>query len=160
MRGRRQPQAVHRTLVPLEKHFSAGWPGASTAIVRLLPFAAPALAFSSVRLPANQHHSIPYPVKICIKGDRHSGKSTLVRMLQGKPFSPEHVPTDEIQVANISWKYKATDDVVKVEVWDVVDFGKRKSSVDGGLKAEGPESELPALDAQFVDVYKGFVLLF
>lgn len=48
---------------------------------------------------------------------------------------------------------------MKVEIWDVVDKGKKKKKPDG-LKFDNkriniPEEEQPALDAEFVDVYKG-----
>lgn len=69
-------------------------------------------------------------------------------------------------MANINWNYKLTDDVVKVEVWDVVDRSKKKriqqqAQIDGSsasLKLDNSEPSVakiePSLDAEFIDVYK------
>lgn len=84
------------------------------------------------------------------------GKSCLLERLQGKGFIETYTPSDEITVASIQWSFKATEDVVKVEVWDVVDRGKARPRPAGlKISAGAPVAETPALDAEFLDVYKG-----
>merc|ERR1719481_1860437 len=94
-------------------------------------------------------------MKLCIRGDRNTGKSALLARLQGQPFVEEYHATEEIQVASINWSYKNTEDIVKVEVWDVVDVAKKRKKLTG-LKVSGDVDEYePGLDAEFIDVYKG-----
>lgn len=56
-----------------------------------------------------------------IRGSRGVGKSALFHRLQGKPLPAEYTPTPEIQIGQIKWTYKSSDDRIRVEIWDVVD---------------------------------------
>lgn len=94
-------------------------------------------------------------------------KAIFFQRLQGLSFSEEYTATEEIQVANIAWSYKNSDDIVKVEVWDVVDVAGRKKrlptdklKLDNGSGDGGGDV---ALDANTIDVYKnthGTILVF
>ncbi|KAK4337393.1 hypothetical protein RND71_043340 [Anisodus tanguticus] len=75
----------------------------------------------------------------------------------------------QTQVASIQWSYNATDDIVKVEVWDVVDKAKKRKPVNElklNQKNKDKNTEIIdtlGLDAEFVDVYKntnGVILMF
>ncbi|CAL8097429.1 unnamed protein product [Calicophoron daubneyi] len=100
---------------------------------------------------------VNYNMKIIVRGDKNVGKSTLFARLKGEPFKEDYVPSTEIQVASINWNYKSGAEVVKVEVWDVVDRGKPRK-LSKGLKLTNDEKSIPeepCLDASFLDVYKG-----
>ena len=103
-----------------------------------------------------------YHMKIVIRGDRETGKTALLRRLEGKRFRREHVPTPQIQVAHIDWNYKTRADVVQVEVWDVVDEAQAAGAETKRLRSLAADQDLPqdavpaaaAADASTVDVYK------
>ncbi|CAG8523580.1 11450_t:CDS:10 [Acaulospora colombiana] len=108
----------------------------------------------------------------------------MIGRLQGEGFIREYTPTPQIQVANIQWNYNQTNDIIKVEIWDVVDksinpstVSKRPDVLDNGLKIENSQatptsprpliSQIPpdqlTLDAATINVYRnthGVILMF
>merc|ERR1712013_229468 len=47
------------------------------------------------------------------------------------------------------------EDIVKVEVWDVVDVAKKRVKIEGLKTSESGQDLTPRLDAEFLDVYQG-----
>jgi len=102
-----------------------------------------------------------YQMKIVIRGARETGKTSLLRRLEGKSFIKAHIPSPQIQVAHIDWNYKTTSDLVQVQVWDVVDKGIaqphdpriRSLIAQGKVRTDAVPKAIVA-DASTVDVYK------
>ncbi|CEP16971.1 hypothetical protein [Parasitella parasitica] len=85
---------------------------------------------------------VQYNMKIVLRGDVMTGKSNLFHRLQGADFDQEYTSTPQIQVANIPWHYKDSNDIVKIEVWDVVDKAHNKNKPESkGIKLEHKPSD-------------------
>lgn len=76
------------------------------------------------RLQARLRQGVNYNLKILLRGGRRAGKSTLLAKLRGKAPEDfdEYRPTSEIVVAHAHWRNDFTNEVVKLEAWDVVDI--------------------------------------
>ena len=60
---------------------------------------------------------VQYNMKVIIKGERNTGKSTLLYRLQGYKFVSDYNQTEEIQVAVIHWTAATSaTEVVKVSL--------------------------------------------
>lgn len=70
---------------------------------------------------------VNYNMKIVIKGDARVGKSSLFLRLKGYGFVDDYIPTENLNVTSLNWNYKATDDIVKIDLWEAVDTTVRKS---------------------------------
>ena len=102
-----------------------------------------------------------FNMKVVIRGAPKTGKSSLWQRLQGKPLDPEYATTPEIQIAHINWAFKNMEEAVKVEVWDVVDVGRKPEAHDAASSTATPPPGPPpggvsfgVLDASAVDVYQ------
>ena len=109
----------------------------------------------SVALRRKLGRGATYNVKVLLRGDAMTGKTSLLRRLQGLRPTPEYAPTRELGVAHVDWA-SDTEDVVKLEVWDVVDRAKGPASPSLALEHHGsPGAAAPAADAESVDVLRG-----
>ena len=105
---------------------------------------------------------VDFNMKVLLRGDRDTGKSNLLRRLQGMSFQHEHIITPEITVGTLNWQNshpvkeveEEHDEIVKVDVWDIVDRAPifeypRKDSKDSST-----QHKLGPLDASSIDVYR------
>lgn len=69
---------------------------------------------------------VNYNMKVVIKGDKRVGKTSLFLRLKGYGFQETYNPTENLNVTSIDWSYKATDDVVKIDLWEAIDVAVKK----------------------------------
>jgi ribosomal protein L7Ae-like RNA K-turn-binding protein/cytoskeletal protein CcmA (bactofilin family) len=101
------------------------------------------------------HHNM----KVIIRGERATGKSNLLRRLQGNNFLSDHIITPEISVGTLHWEsaHDEETDSVKIDVWDIVDVAPRLSLENNKEKVldnrEG-RNKFGQADAKSVDVLR------
>lgn len=88
---------------------------------------------------------VNYNMKVVIKGDAKVGKTSLFLRLKGYGFQEEYTPTEHLNVTSINWNYKATDDVVKIDLWEAIDTANKRKVNFVDLKLENGHS--PAAQA-------------
>ena len=79
---------------------------------------------------------VNYNMKVVIKGDARVGKTSLFLRLKGYGFEDNYTPTETLNVTSINWSYKATDDIVKIDLWEAIDSTVKKSINYVDLKLE------------------------
>jgi GTPase SAR1 family protein len=107
---------------------------------------------------------VKYNMRLVLRGARGTGKTAMLERLQGHPVPLQYVPTGSIQASTIRWVPKTSkasedEEVVKIDVWDVVDKGSiptSQGSSSSGNVGNGPANipQMP-VDASTVDVYRG-----
>ena len=118
----------------------------------------------SIELRRKLGHGSTLNMRLLIRGDLQTGKTSLFRRIQGMPHAPGLSPTTEIGVGHVDWCPEWCEDRVKLEVWDVADSATVQRSEAKGLQSEhrtaadGPASpgreRTPSLDASGLDVYR------
>lgn len=73
---------------------------------------------------------VNYNMKVVIKGDARVGKTSLFLRLKGYNFDDNYNPTETLNVTSINWNYKATDDIVKIDLWEAIDSIASKKTLN------------------------------
>lgn len=83
---------------------------------------------SSIQSVRNQEikrssiHNFSLELLIVVRGQRATGKTTLINLMQGQPFSNQYAPTGHLEAADIPFRADfIKDDIVRIKVWDVVE---------------------------------------
>ena len=103
-----------------------------------------------------------YNMRVIIKGDTNTGKTSLFRILKGEPFLTDHISTKQLQTTTVDWSYKATNDIVKVDVWDIVDNSEATTALSEEELKKQISSSMNSksstfhanVDSSVLDIYK------
>lgn len=98
---------------------------------------------------SNSGTSSPYDFEslIVIRGERKTGKSTLVSRMKGQNFNPTYSPTPGLEVFQFPWKLNSSHcNNVMISIWDVVEH-----SIPQKVESE---NSTPLPDAQSIDTLK------
>lgn len=85
---------------------------------------------------------VNYNMKVVIKGDARVGKSSLFLRLKGYGFDDQYNPTETLNVTSINWNYKATDDIVKIDLWEAIDSTTKRTINYVDLKLDSNEKPI------------------
>lgn len=97
---------------------------------------------------------VNYNMKVVIKGDNKVGKTSLFLRLKGYGFQAQYNPTETLNVTSIDWSYKATDDVVKIDLWETVDSASKKNVNFVDLKLENNNIDESSKNSSVNDVHQ------
>ncbi|KAK8835935.1 Rab-like protein 6 [Tritrichomonas musculus] len=97
--------------------------------------------------------SSPYDFEslIVIRGERRTGKSTLLTRMKGQNFNPNYTPTPGLEVYQFPWKLNSSHcNNVMISIWDVVEHSIPQQSTT----ETNPTNSAPLPDAQTIDTLK------
>ena len=80
--------------------------------------------------------NIDYELLIVIRGQRNTGKTSLIQRMQGKPFKGDYTPTKMLSAAEFVWN-SPKQEKVRITAWDVVEHALLPDDIQE--KAKNPD---------------------